>query len=1360
MTLQHALMGSRQPASRIVRIGLLFCVLAGAQMPRQSQASDGVALTIDATSQRMTVTTSRRLNYGILPADAFRRGAALDLLKNTKMVDPQNAFFDIDKLSLNEWSAGATFASLTTASSDFSLTSLGYADLPREYMLYTEFDRFSRPAIYNYATATGMVLSVAAGSAAGTKLSKSVAKVVDVLGELGKTARTVVDTSVQTLEVSGEVLDAYEVLLALSRNSGVSVPSDYDAVAHALRRAHGNVNTAVTRVAAFVKVVDEISGTAGSMATDTRGRPLSTYTGFQGGGASARSLMRNVVGLFRFKGNLARFEAISDNAVLRQTVLEIMFESMLAPFSHAGEFYYPKAGSELQGYDAVLASPASFDKVSIKVLARTLVRFVEGHRLGKTVNASNVDVAARRQIDMAALALFTSAGREQMERLRAFVEELGAIGAALQVIEATGSALDNLTADQVMLYANAIVRAAGAQLDEFLADALEKLAVRLASYAIPGAGWAKLAADLANAGNTVGAFAYDTFTAPRQIPFVITGTRGRKVEVYKPFAVNLSKLSLFRYPQGQVNARDPGQIGAHTYDSYFLDGNVASADFEGWNVNNRNVSLLANGAAYSYDLVLGSPSAGAFQDLLTHRGNFDRGIYALDFAVKKYRADDLSGAPQVFTSKLTGVVNEENVVLEEGFFNGSWLPSLVKDQFLLCKYSASARSSDCAERGSDPLLAKALGRLNTGDYHYLSFKHAFSTALEERYGPVFSASYGADAGIVHVTPGIYTVDLGLAVRSPKGTRTASGAAVTSSTDTRFEDRQTVFVLASVSAGNANERHIASQAAFTPEIIPYMDGIAFEHEQSSGSCYLLFSLRERARFTRPLRFALASKLTADWAGATGFSFYTLTPGTPADSAGRYRVPVACHYIEFDGGAPRVKASARLIWYDALLAKYISYTGGDEAVLLRRLLQRNSITTDSSKPDAVTKIIHARHNEARTWPLSVVGAKPQLIESSGVPVLMIGVPSLEAAGFESYSGLLLVRGGENLILQPENDPRRTDYRDWTGARVSVLVVRTEGDPCNSGKDACWLDATVDAEGRLRVTMLGNGRVRLDRLSALLATGARQQLSYQAFAVNQSISTAQAVDPGQVGTRPLNDTGVTRFTDGLAGNLANEPPTLAGQDGRFGRDAQAGAGQLKKIGGGAKGFDFTKIANDGTSLAAGAVQSDAPGGWGCTRDNVTGLLWEVRTAAGLRAKTHTYTWFSSDSSTNGSLGSGAMGTSSGGVCASSGRCDTEKYVADVNAQGLCGHRDWRMPSKEELFSIAALDRAMPSIDINYFPDTIVGNYWTGAPGLTGLDMKFWYVSFLFGYVYNGNSSDAIRFGDGTGRETYSVRLVRGGR
>ncbi len=122
-------------------------------------------------------------------------------------------------------------------------------------------------------------------------------------------------------------------------------------------------------------------------------------------------------------------------------------------------------------------------------------------------------------------------------------------------------------------------------------------------------------------------------------------------------------------------------------------------------------------------------------------------------------------------------------------------------------------------------------------------------------------------------------------------------------------------------------------------------------------------------------------------------------------------------------------------------------------------------------------------------------------------------------------------------------------------------------------------------------------------------------------------------------LNDSGQTLCYNGSAALVAcdaansGDAAPYPGQDGRYGRDAAATAGALTKIGGGAAGFDFTKIANDGTELPASATLGTGATAWACTRDNTTGLTWEVKTDDnGLRDKDWTYTWYSTDGTTNG--------------------------------------------------------------------------------------------------------------------------------
>ncbi len=232
-------------------------------------------------------------------------------------------------------------------------------------------------------------------------------------------------------------------------------------------------------------------------------------------------------------------------------------------------------------------------------------------------------------------------------------------------------------------------------------------------------------------------------------------------------------------------------------------------------------------------------------------------------------------------------------------------------------------------------------------------------------------------------------------------------------------------------------------------------------------------------------------------------------------------------------------------------------------------------------------------------------------------------------------------------------------------------------------------------------------------------------------------------------LNDTGITDcyndsavVTTGVEADSGTHPR----QDCRYGRDAAARAGNLTKVGGGSKGFDFTKIANNGSVLPASATLGSAPTDWACTKDNVTGLIWEVKTTSGLRSQSHTYTWYNSNAATNG----GGAGTASGGTCATTGRCDTEKFVADVNAAGLCGATDWRMPTTNELMSIVDYGIAYPgpTIDTTWFPNTPASYFWS-ASASSGYSNGAWSVYFYYGYAY----------GYGKGGYGVQVRLVRAG-
>jgi hypothetical protein len=223
------------------------------------------------------------------------------------------------------------------------------------------------------------------------------------------------------------------------------------------------------------------------------------------------------------------------------------------------------------------------------------------------------------------------------------------------------------------------------------------------------------------------------------------------------------------------------------------------------------------------------------------------------------------------------------------------------------------------------------------------------------------------------------------------------------------------------------------------------------------------------------------------------------------------------------------------------------------------------------------------------------------------------------------------------------------------------------------------------------------------------------------------------------PLNDTGITQCGNASQNNLPCPVSGFPGQDAQSGRDVTHNVPSD-----GHAGFSFTKISNSGQALPASAALGSGPNDWACTRDNVTGLIWEVKTNSGLRHQNWTYSWYNPDASTNG----GSAGYADyGNHCYDTTRCDTHKYVADVNLQGLCGASDWRLASVDELLSIVSNDRINPAIDTAFFPNTPSSWFWSSSPG-AGLSGNAWYVFFYYGYVYYGYK----------GYQGY-VRLVRGG-
>lgn len=231
-------------------------------------------------------------------------------------------------------------------------------------------------------------------------------------------------------------------------------------------------------------------------------------------------------------------------------------------------------------------------------------------------------------------------------------------------------------------------------------------------------------------------------------------------------------------------------------------------------------------------------------------------------------------------------------------------------------------------------------------------------------------------------------------------------------------------------------------------------------------------------------------------------------------------------------------------------------------------------------------------------------------------------------------------------------------------------------------------------------------------------------------------------------LNDTGITWAGEYSSGNNIDctSSTISSSQDCHQGRDATHNDDSD-----GNAGFSFTKLDVNGTPLADQSVDYAATP-WACVQDNVTGLVWEVKTTdGGLHDKNDRYNWYNTNSATNG----GADGDvdDDGAICSgynssnSSSFCNTQAFTARVNTQSLCGQTDWRVPDINELHSIAHHGKVNLSIDENYFPNTASSIFWASSPYAS--DSRFVWI---FGF-----SSGVASFSNH--RAEFHVRLVRGG-
>ena len=237
-------------------------------------------------------------------------------------------------------------------------------------------------------------------------------------------------------------------------------------------------------------------------------------------------------------------------------------------------------------------------------------------------------------------------------------------------------------------------------------------------------------------------------------------------------------------------------------------------------------------------------------------------------------------------------------------------------------------------------------------------------------------------------------------------------------------------------------------------------------------------------------------------------------------------------------------------------------------------------------------------------------------------------------------------------------------------------------------------------------------------------------------------------------LNDTGVIAGGDYSSGfdynnGLTDESAVCNGgyfdnndnfvgftnEDCEVGRDADS---NINSDADGHAGFSFTRLNFDGSEYSGtGADYTTQP--WSCVIDNVTGLVWEIKTTnGGTSDASNQYTWYNGSTGTKSSQDTGDL---------------IAQAKAENSANGLCGQTNWRLPTVQEIESLASYN-SVPAIDKDYFPNTQGSDdgvdddnkwYWTAELDYDSSNSNVW--------AYNAYAGSTASAGSGS---TYYVRLV----
>ena len=147
-----------------------------------------------------------------------------------------------------------------------------------------------------------------------------------------------------------------------------------------------------------------------------------------------------------------------------------------------------------------------------------------------------------------------------------------------------------------------------------------------------------------------------------------------------------------------------------------------------------------------------------------------------------------------------------------------------------------------------------------------------------------------------------------------------------------------------------------------------------------------------------------------------------------------------------------------------------------------------------------------------------------------------------------------------------------------------------------------------------------------------------------------------------------------------------------------------------------DFLKMSNDGEIIELESSE------WSCVLENNKSLVWEVKSESeGIQYALNTYTWFDGYTGRKNNMYSNN--------CYWGESCNTQSYVDDINEAQLCSYSNWRLPTRDELNSIKYYwGDSDILIDLDFFPNTQMGTYWTSGSEKDSPSLAY-EIPFFFG-------------------------------